>query len=360
MRQLLIYSVYVPLLFSIYTINAQPRVTQVTVVKEGFIFSNPPFASCHASTITELPNERFMAAWFGGEYEGHSSVGIWTSIYYKGKWSPPKLLATGKDKDTSFPCWNPVLFVNQDQKIFLYYKVGPSPREWWTMVQYSIDNGNTWTKPVRLPGKLDGPVRTKPVQLSNGYILYPSSTESLDNTEWYIHLERTDSTGRNWEKILINCDTFDVIQPCILVHADGTLQMLCRSKQNAIIQTWSSDNGNTWSPLTRTDLPNPNAGIDAVSTSAGFHLLVYNPLEKGEEWWEGRTELRLAMSYDGKTWNDIYTLEKHDEGEYSYPAIIEAENGDIHITYTYNRKNIRHVILRITSTDAINFNSGGE
>jgi len=61
---------------------------------------------------------------------------------------------------------------------------------------------------------------------------------------------------------------------------------------------------------------------------------------------EGRTPLSLAVSSDsGKTWKVFKDLETQ-PGEYSYPAMVVAKNGDLLITYTYQRKLIRFVRLK--------------
>ncbi len=325
-----------------------PANSQVTLVRQEFVFNEAPFKSCHASTITELKDGRLLASWFGGMYEGHKDVAIWTSVFSNNRWSAPVEVANGVINNTlRYPCWNPVLFRNNSNKIFLYYKVGPSPREWWGMMISSTDNGSSWSKPVKLPDNILGPIKNKSVQLKDGTILHPSSTESPDEKQWIIHLETSDSDSRNWKKVPIDCDTFGVIQPALLIHPGNKLQLLCRSRQNAVVQSWSADGGQSWSPLSKIPLVNPNSGIDAVTLSDGRHLLVYNPGVAGKEWFNGRNELRVAISTDGINWKDIWQLEKHTGGEYSYPAIIQSSDGLIHITYTYDRKNIKYVALKL-------------
>lgn len=335
------------IIFFLFTI-AQAQPTQVTLVSNELIMQRPPFAACHASTITALPGGQLMAAWFGGAHEGSADVCIWTAVYNKGSWSAPQRVADGVINDTlRYPCWNPVLFRTRAGKLFLFYKVGKSPRDWWGMMMSSSDNGKHWSMAERLSDSLLGPIKNKPVQLANGDILYPSSTESKDEKVWNIHLERSDAAGRNWQYIPVDCDTFGVIQPSILFYPNHTLQLLCRSRQNYVIQSWSKDNGITWSPLTKTVLPNPNSGTDAVTLQNGLQLLVYNPLTAAKEWWEGRSKLKVAVSKDGHHWKDVYTLEDQPQGEFSYPAIIQSPDGLVHITYTADRKNIRHVALRL-------------
>jgi len=133
--------------------------------------------------------------------------------------------------------------------------------------------------------------------------------------------------------------TMPVIQPTILKHRDGRLQMLCRTRGKGFIaQTWSDDGGRSWSPLTSTSLPNPNAGIDAVTLRDGRQLLVYNHTT------QGRSPLNVAVSSDGQDWDMVLTLEDQ-PGEYSYPAVIQTADGLVHTTYTYLRKSIKHVVI---------------
>jgi predicted neuraminidase len=154
-------------------------------------------------------------------------------------------------------------------------------------------------------------------------------------------MEFTKDDGVNWERTPdLNGRDIKVIQPAILVHKDGKLQMLCRSQSSVILSSWSSDNGKTWSSFSSAGLPNPNSGIDAVTLHDGRHILVYNHILKG------RNVLNVAVSEDGNVWKAAAVLENDPEkSEYSYPAVIESADGLIHITYTWNRKLIKHVVI---------------
>ena len=95
--------------------------------------------------------------------------------------------------------------------------------------------------------------------------------------------------------------------------------------------------------MTATNLPNPNAGTDAVSLMDGRQLLVYNHTTRGSRP-AGREMLNVAVSNDGKEWDPVMTLERQ-KGEFSYPAVIQSRDGKIHITYTYLRRSIKHVVV---------------
>lgn len=319
--------------------------TKVSIVQEGFIYENAPFPECHASSIVELGDGKMMATWFGGTEEKDPDVTIWLSVYENGKWGDLQEVADGiQNENLRYPCWNPVLFKHSSGKLFLFYKVGPNPREWWGEMRYSDDDGATWSSPEKLPEGNLGPVRAKPVELAGGDLLCPSSIE-YGNGSWKVQMEIFQPKSNSWRKFMVDEDTdFDVIQPAILRHSDKRLQILCRSKQNKIVEAWSEDNGDTWGKLSATSLPNPSAGIDAVTLAEGQHLLIYNPTEDGPN---DRAKLSLATSADGKTWTEIYKLEDQPKGEFSYPAMVRTSDGLIHITYTWNRQKIKHVVLRI-------------
>ncbi len=96
--------------------------------------------------------------------------------------------------------------------------------------------------------------------------------------------------------------------------------------------------------MTATTLPNPNAGTDAITLQDGRQLLVYNHSLRRGDFPSGREILNVAISGDGFSWNPVLILEKR-KGEYSYPAVIQGKDGKVHITYTYRRESIKHVIL---------------
>lgn len=307
------------------------------VVKSEFIYEKAPFAQCHVSTIVAT-REGFVAAWFGGTAEMNKDVGIWVARHDGTAWTTPVEVANGESGGTRHPCWNPVLFQPKEGPLLLFYKVGPHPKTWWGMLRTSDDAGKTWSEAGKLPEGFLGPIKNKPVQLADGTLLCPTSTE---HDGWRVHFERSSDGGKTWEKTgpVNDGKTFGAIQPSILRLPDGKLLALCRSRQQKIVQIESSDGGKTWGEMTATSLPNPNSGIDAVTLADGRHLLVYNHTVKG------RSPLNVAVSADGRTWKAALVLEDKPGDEYSYPAVIQTADGQIHITYTWKRQRVKHVVL---------------
>ncbi len=299
-----------------------------------FLFSIPPFASCHAPTIAET-DKGLLAAWFGGKSEGHRTTGIWISSKTSSGWSEPVEVFNGRQSSgRSFACWNPVLFQRAEADLLLFYKVGKAPSIWRGMLASSADAGTTWSAPRELPRRFFGPTKNKPVELRDGRLLCPSSDEIYDC--WRIQFELLGDDG--WRRVDVPAGGLDCIQPTLLRHSDTKLQALCRTGNGRIAETWSHDEGESWDSLVETDLPNPNSAIDAVSLGNREHILVYNNSTRG------RSSLVVAISNDGSGWRRLVTLEDED-GEFSYPSIIEGLGGRVHIVYTWKRRNIKYVML---------------
>jgi len=315
-----------------------------------FVFEKADFASCHASTITELEGGQLLVAWFGGSAEGKPDVAIWASRKRAGVWSRPFELA----REPGIATYNPVLFLS-GRLLWLYYKFGPNPSSWTAARRLSRDGGKTWSAIEHLPAGLYGPIKNKPLVLPNGVILSGTSVESYRS--WACWVERSTDNGRSWTRhgpIVPPRNTrvptapgsahlrttFGVIQPAIVPLPSGRLRMFVRATQNIgrICFADSSDGGLTWTEARPTTLPNPNSGIDAIALDDGRILLAYNHTS------EGRSPLNLAVSRNGDDWSMFRTLES-EPGEYSYPAIIQSSDANVHITYTWRRQRIRHVEL---------------
>jgi predicted neuraminidase len=306
---------------------------RVTGLASGFLFERAPHAACHAATIAET-GEGLVAAWFGGTREGAPDVGIWLARQESGgRWSEPAEMATG----AGLPCWNPVLFQPQGGPLMLFWRIGPNPRQWWSFLSTSRDGGRSWSGPRRLPKGILGPIKNKPLELDDGNLLCPSSTEHLG---WRCHIERTDARAESWQRVATLNRPWRWIanQPSLVAHGDGRVQALCRTRNGVIAECWSLDGGRRWRPMRATGLPNPNSGLDALRLPDGRILLATNPVRRG------RTPLALLVSADGVSWREAAVI-ADGPGEYSYPSLIVARDGRAHLVYSWNRLRIAHVAI---------------
>lgn len=321
----------------------------VDVISKGYVFETPqPFLQCHASTVLHIGDGKFLVAWFGGTQEKHDDVGIWLSKGRSGKWSAPVEIA--KIREDAH--WNPVLFQGDDGNIVLYFKVGKTIDRWETWYKLSSDNGETWTEAKELvPGDKGGrgPVRNKPILLSDGAWLAPASNEK--EGVWNAFVDRSEDRGKTWIAsglMPLSRDSIPeegVIQPALWESSDGNVHALLRSSAGVICRSDSKDFGKTWSPVYKTPLPNPNSGIDLTKLEDGTLVVAFN--RDGKNWGE-RTPIALAVSNDnGRTWPTSLDVETGTAGdEFSYPSIIHFGDS-IALTYTWKRKNVAFVVGKV-------------
>ncbi len=330
------------------TVSAQTKPWKKGILVDEFVYESAPFPQAHSATIAETP-AGLVTAFFGGTKERNPDVCIWVSRMVNGKWTAPQNVADGVMPDKRYPTWNPVLFQVPNGELLLFYKIGPSPSTWKGWMRSSKDNGATWSEAKALPDGFIGPVKNKPVLLSNGNLICPTSTEgNAQGNSWQVHFEITPDFGKTWRKVgpLKAAKDINAIQPSVLDHGNGKLQILARSRNRALLQSWSYDNGENWSPLAKTTLPNNNSGTDAVTMKNGRFALVYNHVLPPGDLAKGpRTPLNLSISKNGTKWYAAAILEDSPISQYSYPSIIQTKDGLLHIVYTWRRERIKHVVV---------------
>lgn len=263
-------------------------------------------------------------------------------------------------------CWNPVLFEMPNGELWLFFKIGSSVGDWTGWLAKSKDGGKTWSDKEPLGYDAEGraylgPIKNKPELIGNR-LLCPSSTE--DNG-WRFHMEildlsdglwKTDKpvSELNWKYIPVESTEaiktddnerhpIDCIQPSILKLKDGRLQVLMRTHNARLATSFSSDGGNTWTPVTLSEVENNQSGTDAVTLADGRHVLIYNNFETLPLTKKGvRTPCSIALSDDGMHWRHVLTLEDSPIDQYSYPAIIQGRDGTLHCIYTWRRQRVAY------------------
>ena len=312
----------------------------IETIERGFVFTDAPFAECHASTLARTPTG-WAAAWFGGTHEKHPDVGIWLSRRVEsGPWSAPERVA----KIDGSAHWNPVLFCDPSGTLHLWFKTGPKIPHWKTFTQTSTDGGATWSAARELaPGDESGgrgPVKNKPILLSDGAWLAGASSEQ---GSWEAFFDRSEDNGHIWtrtpnlERTALG-ERHGCIQPTLWESSPGVVHALVRSSCGFLPRTDSTDGGRTWSPLYDSGLPSNNSGVDLARLPDGTLALIYNPVASD---WGARSPLRISLSSDnGKTWPDSIDLEVEPGGEFSYPAIVAVGESELAVSYTWKRRRI--------------------
>ena len=232
--------------------------------------------------------------------------------------------------------------------------------DWTGWLVKSKDGGKTWSRREPLPAGFLGPIKNKP-EWVDGKLLCGSRTEKGG---WKLHFEIYDPATDKWKYIgpseaelaprtenPSDIKPIDCIQPSILRHPDGRLQVLARTRNGWLATSYSNDGGETWSKVKLSEVPNNQSGTDAVTLRDGRHVLIYNPFSTLPGTKKGpRTPLQIAVSEDGEHWRPLLTLEDRPISQYSYPSIIEGRDGSLHCIYTWRRQRVAYKRIKLTET----------
>ncbi len=332
----------------------------------------------HSSSIVELPNGDFLVCWFQGSGERTANdVVINGARLKKGetKWSKPFLMADSPGE----PDCNPMLFLNSSSKLFLvwivvranrweesilkvrtttdYNNEGAPNWEWQDVIlmkpgaefekrvaeqfkkygrddlawaEYALPYEEMLIEAAKDPKKRETGwmTRTHPTILENGKILLPLYSDGFN----FGLIAISEDDGETWKSSLPIIGR-GLNQPSLIVRNDGSIDAYMRDdgdEPGRIMLSHSDDEGYSWTYAVESDIPNPGASIEVLKLKNGDWLLAYNDVD------DGRYSIAVAISDDeGKTWKWKKKLENRKGGSFSYPSVIQADDGKIHITYSY-------------------------
>jgi len=322
---------------------------------ESFINSEVDGIKCHASSITSAGKYRMASVWYAGSREGARDVALYISYFNEKQhvWTDAEVLLTRGESSRELKRYvkkigNPVIFSDKKDRLYLFYSTVSIGGWSGTSVNYkiSLDRGTTWTesrKMVLSPFlNLTNNVKNKGIVLDDGSIVLPVYHEFIKKYSQMVRV-RPDAYGITYE-IHKATHKGKAIQPSILPEEEKGLVAFFRNmgsdEKKFILMAESNDLGNTWSGHESTTLPHPNSGFDMIRLSNGSYLGAINKS------FDNRGNLTLIISGDkGRTWKDLKVIESNPDNEYSYPSISMSEEGLYHLTYTYERKRIKHVVF---------------
>ncbi len=293
---------------------------------------DPP--TCHGITLAGLPDGRLLAVWYACSYEtSPDSILVTSERSSGGGWSTPRVVV-----DVPLTAvGNPALW-RDDRGLHLAYVI--LAREEWTSAHIvgadSGDAGATWSQPRLLHEREGLMSRNRPLVTSGGAILLPV----YDEKTWAPLVLRSQDGGASWRLFGDTTARGVALQPALALAPDGKILMLSRGRRGRALASWSADDGRSWTASRALDLPNPNSGLDTVSLPDGSILTAYNHSSTD------RLRLDLAVSRDGGAhWSEPAPVAAVTNGELSYPCLLPASGGRVHLAYTVDRFNFHHHVV---------------
>ncbi len=376
----------------------------VTGKYESHFASSRLHVQTHAASLVELRDGRIRAFWFSGSREGASDVTVNSSVFdpVRSEWGAEQVIASRAGTQRGLHRFisklgNPVVGRAADGTLRLFY-VTVSLGGWAgssITTMSSNDDGETWSAPRRLITSpfinISTLAKGTPFLYADGSMGVPVYHEFFGKFAEILHL---DAAGKVIDLQRLAKAGQGTLQPVVLVKSVNEALVLTRyagSDNPHLARSISTeDGGQHWGAVEKSSFPNPDAALSGIAMPNGDLLAVLNHQE------QGRDSLSLMMSVDGgHNWKELHRLEemraardkKLDENqclhivqglllnsdtrleqapagmleeyvdsakprvlanggcnfEFSYPYMIQARNGDVHLAYTWNRVFIKHV-----------------
>ena len=342
-----------------------------------------PCIQNHAAFLSEAP-DGVHCLWFGGSLEGKSDISIYRSSLTDSGWE--KAVRVTDDPDRSEQ--NPVEFDAPDGRRLLLHTAQPGGNQDRCVVRMRV-LGET-PEDLTLPAGtfIRGPVH---VRSDGAWMLPLFRCVSRPGEKWTgshdtAALAISSDSGATWREIEVPGSIGCVHMTLVPLGGARWAAFFRRRQADFVYRTDSEDDGESWSVPQATDVPNNNSSISVIRLADGRIAMACNPTNAAEHpearreslydelgeaddrpnasggcnptWGVPRAPMTLCFSEDeGKTFPVRLTVEDgpgsclHNNSvdgsnkEMSYPSLIQATDGTLHLAYTYHRRAIKHVAL---------------
>lgn len=307
--------------------------------------------------IERAANGRLWALWYaGGENQPGEGPGNYVVVVTSGDdgktWSPPRIVV---DPHNPLRAYDPCLWHDPLGRLWMFWAESYG---WWdgragvwaAVSENSGDENPNWSEPRRLA---NGIMMNKPTVLSTGEWLLPAAVwerkadrrtdpahrhDLADESGANVHV--SNDQGVTWlplGKAIVPKRIYD--EHSIIERHDGSLWMLVRAAYG-VGESFSSDQGKTWSDGRRSSVPNVNSRFFVRRLTSGKLLLVSHlpPDERT------RSHLVAKLSDDdGKTWSGGLMIDERPG--VSYPDGVQSPAGTIYLIYDYQRTRDRQILM---------------
>ena len=280
------------------------------------------------------------------EDEAHAQISVIFSCDDGETWCDKKVLFQKSENSVNIMCLSFLRMNNGDLGAFYIEKNADLTDK--LIFRRSADEGKSWSSPINCLDCLSQQDyyvlnNDRVIKLKNGRILFAAArhsvyTNSTDFPPGEICFFFSDDDGNSWQKTNteLKCpfknNPLGFQEPGLFEMSDGTIWCYIRTGLGFQFQSFSKDNGKTWSETEpNTFFSSPSSPM-LVKNFKDLTVAVFNPVpehilrEDDEEFW-GRTPYTLAVSEDnGKTFTreKLFYIENDLNNGYCYPAIIEG------------------------------------
>ena len=313
--------------------------------------------SVHAASLIALKDGAVRAFWFAGSREGAPDVAIYTSVFdpQATRWSAPTVVVDRVSAEKGLSRYiaklgNPVPARMADGRMQLFF-VTVSIGGWAGSSISSMisgDEGLTWDRPARLISSplinLSTLVKSPAMPFVDGRLGLPAYHEWIGRFGEFLRIDASQVIDKRRMS-----SGGGAIQPVVFANGPQEAEAFFRQtrpssqpKQIPVSQT--KDAGQSWAVTQDLEIPNPNSALAALTLANGTRLMVLNNIETA------RYRLVMVMREPNSLqWRVVQVLEDDESllndqhREFSYPYLISTNGEDAHLTYTWNRKKIKHV-----------------